>query len=217
MCCGVSLQIGTPSPTSPEQGAVEFDVTLGPLCSPGYDQRGKPEDAYELEMLLDAVLKQNCRVVDLSELCIEREKYAFQLDVHVVCLSAAGNLQDAALLAAMAALRNVRLPEVVLGATEAPRISRDGSKSRPLTLRCCPVPATVGLVGQQLLLDPSSAEMQGIDGVIRCVVLEDGSLCYVSQVDKTGTGLASAELSGAVDLCRASTNAVRAKLLAMGN
>ena len=222
MCCAVTLQVGTPSPMSPEQGDVDFEVTLGPLCSPKYDQRGKPEDAYELEQLLETVLKRSSGMLDLRDLCIERERLAFQLGVRVLCLSAAGNLQDTAILAAVAALRDVRLPaieiETEVGMENGPgqvRLSRDSTKSRPLNLQCCPIPATVGVFQQTLLLDPSHAELPGLHGLVRCVILDDGRLCHLSQGDFSagGTGLEQAELQKAIGLCQTAAVAIRSKLL----
>jgi len=220
VCCGVTLQVGTPSSFFPDQGDIDFEVSLGPLCSPKYDQRGKPEEAYELEALLEAVIKQKTSMVDLSELCIEREIYAFQLYVNVVCLSADGHLPDAALLAAVAALRNVRLPGVIMEprsgesvADTQVRLSRDASKSRPLSLKCCPVPVTVGVFGKTLLLDPSQTELQGLHGWVRCVMLEDGTMCHLAQVDCSGRGLSWAELQRAVGLCKLASEASRLKLV----
>ena len=213
MCCSVTLQVGTPSAMSPDRGDFDMDVTLGALCSASYDQRGKPDDAYELEMLLETVLKRKCAILDLGELCIEPEKSAFQLNVSIICLSADGNIQDAALLAAVAALQNTSLPEAVADSTTGQvRISRDASKSRFLPLRCLPVPVTVGLVSGELLLDPTLSEQQGLDGLLRCVVLEDGSLCHMAQSDFTGEGLTMADLGRAVEFCRKAAGEVRSTL-----
>lgn len=217
VACGVTLQVGVPTTLHPDRGAVEFDVSLGTLCSPRYDQRGKHDDAYELEALLDAVIHKNS-MLDLEQLCIERERHAFQLNVHIVCLSHAGNLQDACLLAVVAALQATQLPEAIVQPAPG-RTGADGhtvllsrEKSASLRLHSYPVPVTLAVFDGALLLDPTQEELQVAHGVIRSIVLDDGSLGYFSHVDNRGAGFKAPDLLRVVAAAQAAAVEIRKRL-----
>jgi len=219
MCCAVQLQIGAPA-NLPNEGEVIFEVTLGPLCSHKYDQRGKPDDAYELESLLASAFTRNKRVLDLSQLCIVQDKHVFKLIVQIVCLSHAGNIQDAAVLAATYALRSVKLPDIEFaqgiggGGDAIPRPVSDptNSKGRPLKLLASPVSVTLCLFQRSLLVDPDQEEAQVAHGVFRCVLLEDGHICHLAHHSAKGGGFSKEDLAQAVALCSGAASQIRASL-----
>jgi exosome complex RNA-binding protein Rrp42 (RNase PH superfamily) len=166
--CNIALQIGVPSPTAPDDGDVDFDVSLNAICDPKYENiRTKHDDALDLETLLISVFSQG-RIIDFKCLGIEKGERAFRLCVGVTVLSHSGNLQDAAILAVMAALSDVRLPDVVhpsdlaVAAAGAgnpdkssnkasttgakPCITRTGNKNKKVTLLAAAVPSTVAVM-----------------------------------------------------------------------
>ena len=53
-------------------------------------------------------------MVSLEDLCIEEGKCAWQLQIDIVCLDYDGNAGDVGLLATIAALRSVRLPNAIV-------------------------------------------------------------------------------------------------------
>lgn len=57
---------------------------------------------------------RSAKVLDLDSLCIEEGRSAWAVCVDVVCVSYDGNMADAALLALVAALRDVRVPKPVV-------------------------------------------------------------------------------------------------------
>jgi len=217
MCCAVQLQIGAPT-NLPSEGEVSFEVTLGPLCSHKYDQRGKPDDAYELESLLASAFTKNNRVLDLSQLCIVQDKHVFKLIVQIVCLSHAGNIQDAAVLAATYALRSVKLPEIEfaqgISGDAIPRPVSDptNTRARPLKLLASPVSVTLCLFQRSLLVDPDQEEAQVAHGVFRCVLLEDGHICHLVHHSAKGSGFSTEDLAQAVALCSGAASQIRAFL-----
>lgn len=113
VCCDTTLLIGTPSPVAPDEGDLDFDVSLTGICDPKYESfRTKHDDALDLESLLTSVFIDG-RIVDLKSLGIAKGEYAFRLCVGVTVLSLDGNLQDAAIVAVMTALDDTRMPDVV--------------------------------------------------------------------------------------------------------
>jgi len=201
VACGVTLYVGTPALATPAEGEVVFDVTLNALCSLKYDQRGKADDAFALESLLDSVFNKG-RVLDKKQLCIEAEKSAFRLSVSLMCLSHAGNLEDTVILAALAALANVRLPTPVTLSASSMSMSGVGStttvsvseeRTTPLVFLHTPIPVTLGLFDEAFLLDPSIEEEQVLQGRVTIALKENGDMCYLSQSlsasDKHGISL----------------------------
>jgi exosome complex RNA-binding protein Rrp42 (RNase PH superfamily) len=65
-----------------------------------------------LVLILFVLAVQSARVVEMSDLTIERGKSAWQLMVDVYCLDHDGNVHDASLIAVMAALKTLKLPAV---------------------------------------------------------------------------------------------------------
>ncbi len=141
----ISMQIGTPSLSKPDEGDVVFDVMLTPGLSRKYDteqQRKKHNDAIDLEAFLRDVFCPNAAgsnanstqtqthtraTFDLKQLCIERGKRAFRLVVSVLFLSVDGNMQDCAITSVDAALRNTTIP-VVTGSGVNSRLTRQDGK-----------------------------------------------------------------------------------------
>lgn len=109
--CGIKYEVTTPSAASPEDGRVNVQVHLLPVCSSKY-KSGKPtEESQSLAEMCTRVLESS-GVLTNSSLCIEAGKHVWLLRADVMCLNDDGNLADATVIALMAALRNVRLPEV---------------------------------------------------------------------------------------------------------
>lgn len=88
------------------------------------------------------------RVLDLKQLCISPGRYAFRLNVHLVCVSLNGNLNDCAIRAVTAALQDVRLPACDVRLGEAPPVALDYTETRcrALCFNTVPQPVTVGIL-----------------------------------------------------------------------
>ena len=73
----MTLHIGTPSPLAPDDGDLDFDVSLTGICDPKYENtRTKPDDALDLESLLASVFVDG-RIVDLKSLGISKGSMPF--------------------------------------------------------------------------------------------------------------------------------------------
>ena len=82
----------------------------------------------------------NADVVDLRELCIQKGKFVWVAHLDVYCIDHSGSVFDAALLAAVAALRDLAIP--------AAAVSRDGRS-------CCRVAGTAGRIDGAMDSDTS--------------------------------------------------------------
>lgn len=212
--CDVTLHIGTPSPLAPDDGDLDFDVSLTGICDPKYENtRTKPDDALDLESLLASVFVDG-RIVDLKSLGIAKGEYAFRLCVGVTILSHDGNLQDAAILAVMCALHDTKIPDVVFPsdlpqdkATSVkhgqfgrnrnfPCISTAGNRNKKLSLLALALPLTVAVFLNEekdwdlrqavLFVDPAKSE----EGAVH------STLTTVLRIPSDGGGNGEVELCG---------------------
>ncbi|TNY24013.1 ribosomal protein S5 domain 2-type protein [Rhodotorula diobovata] len=111
--CGITLEVAAPDLTRPNEGFIVPNVDLSPLCSPRFHP-GPPSDEAQVlsARLRDILLSSN--VLPLSSLVIEPGKAAWVLYIDVVCLNFDGGVLDAAVLAAVGALRSLTFPEAAL-------------------------------------------------------------------------------------------------------
>ena len=83
-----------------------------------------------------------------------------------------------------------------------------------MTLKQIPIPVTFGVFKDFLLLDPTLQEESYIDGYIRTVILDDGSVQYMSQRSggEETSGLNAKKCKEVLELCAAKTAAMRDSL-----
>jgi len=152
-------------------------------------------------------------VVDLAGLGIVSGKAAWRLNVGCVVLNDAGNLFDAGLLGCMSALVNTRLPRTqvddkagqsdamvrVVAGEDADNCGSGGVKLK-LNIDCMPIPLTIGMFDDKLLVDPDDEEEDILDGTLTVVVnLADG----IVSMDKRGRTIMTPEqLAACVHMAR---------------
>lgn len=184
MTAVVCALVGSPSDLKPKCGDIEVFVTLSPVASGKYD-RTKSDEAVLLEGAVSRIIKDS-GIVDLSQLCITEGELVFVLRVHIMCLSNAGNLFDACILASALALSDTKLPSVTL--ENGVVVADTSSPPRSLILSYIPVPVTIGTFENHMLIDPSSLEEDILDGIFTVVCTPDGSIIHMVQSQK-GVGV----------------------------
>lgn len=154
---------------------------MGGVTDPGHDSSDHapcPTDVREVESWIRRVVRGS-GYVDPTDLGIERGRSAWSVRITIRLLEHGGNVRDCALLAACAALRDLRLPPVeVEGRGGSVRLAPDGPGGegrsgrggeriggRRLSLGPLPTPTTVALLpdprggdGQVMLVDPTHLE-----------------------------------------------------------
>ncbi|XP_050735267.1 exosome complex component RRP43-like [Eriocheir sinensis] len=176
--CGIKAEIATPTLRHPDEGFLVPNVELYPCCSPMFKAGPPGEKAIALSQFLKSVLT-SAEVLSPSDLCIASNKLAWCLYCDVICLNYDGNMYDAALIAIMAALQNVKLPEVSYD-EESERTTISPDKTLPLKLKRKPVSATFTMYsGSIQLVDPTAEDEEQGNGEVTVVLLEDGSLCTI--------------------------------------
>lgn len=219
---GVTVQIGNPCATRPNCGTITLEsLHTSPLCGKNFGVRNNNtnanttnartiQDVQATESYLKRIL-QSSNIIDLEDLCIEPGISAWKLCIYIEVLNHDGNLIDASLLAALAALANVQLPSVVhnkntdddddgnnrsnRSATQIQILPH--SKDQPfLKLHSIPIPLSIGVFYADtndttitekeeetsfLLVDPNAMEEQACHGIIHVVVDSQTEQIYSCQ------------------------------------
>ena len=192
------LEVSTPLNAAPRNGFLEISVQLTPLCSPRF-KVGRPSDeALALQQHLQRVVLGGS-ILDLEQLCISEGKAVWNLKLDVLCLNHDGAAADAALLAVVGALADLRIPATVVtkvgdgngdrgGRSLGGRASRDApggsgvlvetlpdESSSAVVLGGIPLSISFGVFSGNVLVDPNAEEEAILDCVFTLVVGIDGA------------------------------------------
>jgi len=215
-----------PNADRPNDGQVKFGIDVGPMGCMGYEVVDRPVSNYGYGEVVDGgggggggadapyvqrlksnrilrVLERTLLIggaMDAEALCVRGGSWVWRLHVDVSLLDDGGNSIDACVLAAVAALRHYRLPEVnVVDSTgddedddgaggryrEASIIHSDDREPSPLPLHHTPLTATFALFADETgtttsvsaLLDPSDREELACDGLLTWGYNKYGEMC----------------------------------------
>lgn len=152
---GIKFDTATPFPDRPNEGVMITNAELLPLASPYFESGPPDENSIELARVVDRGIR-SAEIIDTKKLFIEEGKVlSLYLDLYVI--DQKGNMIDTAAFAAIAALKNTKMPKVENG-----KIIR-GESTGSLNLSTLPIATTFIKVGDYWLADPSEEEESTID------------------------------------------------------
>lgn len=212
-----------PNADRPNDGQVKFGIEIGPMACMGYENTvpisnyavgdavdggqsgsgGGGDVPYIQRMKSNRILRLLERTlliggsIDAEALCVQAGSWVWRLHVDVSLLDDGGNAIDACDLAAVAALRHYRLPEVNIGSGDGDDVEMstsseavsiihsDEKEPTPLPLHHTPLTATFALFADEAgtttavsaLLDPSDREELACDGLITWSYNKYGEMC----------------------------------------
>uniref|UniRef100_A0A803MAC1 Ribosomal RNA-processing protein 43 n=1 Tax=Chenopodium quinoa TaxID=63459 RepID=A0A803MAC1_CHEQI len=195
MLAAVKMEIMTPSTESPDEGNLAIEFHMPPICSP-LVRPGRPADAAPVisKQLADTILSSG--MINLKELCLVSGKAAWMAYLDICCLDADGALFDAALLSAVAAFSNLRIPVVSLNdegrvfimseEMEEGKSKREpvNNELRKLTLSNIPFSLSCVLHKNYILADPTAEEESIIETsvTVDCVALTKQRVQELQQI-----------------------------------
>lgn len=151
---GVKLAMEKPYNDTADEGGIMVNAELLPLSSSEYEPGPPGIKAVELARVIDRGIRE-AKAIDLKKLCITPGEKAWFVTVDIITINDAGNLYDACGLAALAALRSARFPEVD-PKTGAIDYKHKTDKKLPIIKE--PLPITVYKINGQFLVDPLAEE-----------------------------------------------------------
>ncbi|MBI2508047.1 exosome complex protein Rrp42 [Candidatus Woesearchaeota archaeon] len=180
---GVKLEVGQPFPDKPNEGTIIVGAEMLPLSSPDFESGPPSIDSIELARVVDRAIRES-KAIDLKKLCITEGEKVWMVLIDIYTINNQGNLQDAAALAALAALKQAKIPEY------------DGKKvdyskrNNKLPIVSLPVECSVIKIKDNLLSDPNLDEEKIMDAKLTIGVTGDGEICAMQ---KGGKGILTIE------------------------
>ncbi len=163
---GIKLEPGKPFPDTPNAGVLTTNAELIPLSSPTFEPGPPQPGAIEVSRVVDRAIRA-ADTLDLTRLVVTpgEKTWVCYVDMHV--LDHAGNLIDAASLAALTALSHATVP--------AKRFEV-GDADYPLEVQHYPVECTFVRLGDTIVVDPTFEEEQAAQGRLTVATDENGRI-----------------------------------------
>jgi len=174
---GVKMDVGKPYPDTPNQGNLMVNAELLPLSNPKFETGPPGEQATEIARVVDRGIRES-KCIDVHKLVIKEGESVWGVSIDICSINDEGNLQDAAALAALAALKDTRLPKI----NEHGQADYDAEKTKEkLPLEREPVEVTVIKVGEHYFVDALSDEEKAIEARLTVSVSEKGTICALQK------------------------------------
>lgn len=177
-----------PYPDRPTEGVLQFFVELSAMASPAFEPGRPSEAAIELMRLLERALRKS-QALDIESLCVVAGRHVWSIRVDVTVLDHCGNLSDAVTIAALAALKHLRLPAVKIdGSGDSAKVEilpADQAERQPLVFHHTPVSVSLGFFAQDgaidYVLDPTEREEMVMAGGLTVVINQHQEVCAMQK------------------------------------
>lgn len=156
---GVKTALGQPYPDTPDQGNIVVNAELLPLASSFFEPGPPDEKAIELARVVDRCIRES-RMLELDKLAFIPGRTVLVVYIDVYVLDYDGNYFDPSVLASVAALATAKTP---LYEVREGEVVSNPEVQVGLPIRKFPVSVTIGLIGDKILVDPTSLEEAAID------------------------------------------------------
>ncbi len=183
---GVKLGVGEPYPDQQDSGSIMVGAELSPIAGDRFETGPPSIESIEISRVVDRGIRES-GAFDFKKLCVKKGELVWQVFVDLYPINDAGNLRDACSLAALAALKDAKFPELdkATGTVDYKKKTKTGM---PLTDD--PIEVTVVKINEDFLVDPTVEEEEYLDSRLTVAFLKDGTICAMQ---KGGQGALSTE------------------------
>ncbi|CAL5183730.1 unnamed protein product [Lathyrus oleraceus] len=210
----VSGQLVQPYRDRPNEGTLSIFTEFSPMADPSFEPGRPGESAVELGRIVDRGLRES-RAIDTESLCILSSKlvWAIRIDIHI--LDNAGNLVDAANIAALASLMTFRRPECSLGGEDGQQVVVHPPEVReplPLIIHHLPIAVTFGFFSNEnlVVLDPTYREEAVMTGRMTTTLNANGDVCAIQKPG--GQGVSQRVIMHCLKLAHVKAGDITAKI-----
>ncbi|MBS3105699.1 exosome complex protein Rrp42 [Candidatus Woesearchaeota archaeon] len=172
---GIKLEVGEPYPDTPDEGTIIVGAELLPLSNPEFELGPPGIQAIELARVVDRGIRES-KALDFKKLCIEKGEKIWMVIIDICPINDAGNLFDAASLAALAALKSTKYPSF-----DGEKVDYKQKTDKKLELEKMPIAVTVIKIGDKFIVDPDTEEEMAIDARLTVSSIENGTLCAMQK------------------------------------
>jgi len=156
---GVKMDVMEPYSDGPKEGTLTVGFELSPMASPDFDMGPPSIEAIEAGRILDRGLRES-GFIDFEGLCIKEGEKVWGMYVDIYAINDAGNLMDAAALAALVALADARIPVYDEATGKVDRHQDRTDKKLPLVKEAMALNLTFHKIGDKIIVDPTREEEQ---------------------------------------------------------
>jgi exosome complex component RRP42 len=150
---GVKFAVGTPYPDSPDEGSMSLNLELTGISSPDFSTGPPQIDALEYGRVADRAIR-SAECIDFKKLAIVPGEKVFIVFIDCVAVNADGNLIDATEIAALAALKDAKIPKL----DENNNIISKEYSDNKLELLNIPLNFTFEKIEGKIIIDPTEDE-----------------------------------------------------------
>lgn len=166
---GIKFDVMTPFADRPTEGVVMVNSEFSPVAHPEFRAGPPDENSIELARVVDRGIR-SAKVVNVDNMLVAEGKVqGIFIDLYIIDHD--GNLIDTAALAAMAALKDSKVPKF-----EDSKIVR-GTSTGPLPLADVVVSTSFEKIGKSIMVDATDAEEIASAGRLSLSTANDGLIC----------------------------------------
>jgi len=154
---GTKFVVGTPYPDSPDEGSMSLNLELSGIASPDFETGPPSIASIEYGRVVDRVIR-SAECMDFKSFCLVPGEKVLMLFIDCYPINAAGNLIDAAEIAAVAALLDTKFPKI----DENNNIVQ-GEYIGKLEVNKIPISITFEKIAGKLIVDPNDKEEYASD------------------------------------------------------
>lgn len=170
---GVKMDVMTPFGDHPDEGILITTTELLPSSSSKYEPGPPKIESIEMARIVDRGIRES-KFIDMKKLCIKEGEKVWAINIDLYSLNDDGGLLDAFALAALAALKNARIPKY--DEEKGKPVYGEWTNSQIPVTKHMPLTITVHKIGNTILIDPNSEEEESSETRVTFSISEGGMI-----------------------------------------
>ncbi|MBR9679850.1 MAG: exosome complex protein Rrp42 [Candidatus Altiarchaeota archaeon] len=176
---GIKMGIGEPFSDRPDQGVLMTNAELTAMSANEFEPGPPSPDAIELARVIDRAIRES-KVIDLEKLCVKKGEQVWMIFVDIYTINADGNIFDAGVLGAFAALATAKIPVLKDGV-----VDREAAAKKSLPLDGKVVSTTFAKLGDKIVVDPIRKEELSMEARLT-IGVKDGNIVSLQKGGEGG-------------------------------
>lgn len=177
---GVKMGVQEPYPDHEDEGTMMTSMEFSPLCGDRYENGPPKINSIETARVVDRGIRES-GFIDWKGLSIIDGEKVWSIALDIYCINDDGNVLDAASMAAVAALRMSRFPE--LDEDNKVQYGELTNDSLPLSENV-PFSMTFHKIGEKILIDPNREEEDSTDARVTIAISKVGDDYMINAMQK---------------------------------
>ncbi|MDO8467469.1 MAG: exosome complex protein Rrp42 [Nanoarchaeota archaeon] len=178
---GIKLVPGEPYPDSLDKGNLMVTLEMLPMSSPRIELGPPKIDSIEMGRVIDRCIRES-KFIELEKLCIIEGEKVWTVFIDIYTINDDGNMFDAAGIAAIAAIKNAKMPKL----DEENKIVYGESTGKPMpTTKDVPISLTAYKIGDEIIFDPLKEE-EDITEARVTIGMREGIISSMQKGDSAG-------------------------------